>query len=281
MNPSWYDLLDVDPDATDAQIRAAWKSAIADLDPTDRKFRVLNQAAEVLLDPERRAAYDATLVESDAPPVDAVEATEPEPDRAPDEPDDVAAVDDASASVTKSETQESGGRPGWATLALGAVAVVLAIVTLVVFVRLDEPAGGSAAANTSGGSGVDAAQQAAEQAIVPLLSYDYRQLEEDAAAARSYLTEDYQADYDQFFAAAVQENAPRTQTVVSDVQVVASGIVRSGEERVDVLLFVNRPTTNKRTPEPIIFKDQVTVQMVNVDGDWLVDGLTTGELAPE
>ncbi len=115
---------------------------------------------------------------------------------------------------------------------------------------------------------------------MPILSYDYRQLDEDAAAARSYMTEDYAAEYDQFFAAAVAENAPRTQTVV-DVQVIASGIVRSGEDRVDVLLFVNRPTTNKASPEPIIFKDQVTVQMRNVDNDWQVDGLVTSELTPE
>ena len=61
MNASWYDLLDVAPDASEAEIRAAWKAAIADLDPTDRRFRVHNQAAEVLLDPQRRAAYDAEL----------------------------------------------------------------------------------------------------------------------------------------------------------------------------------------------------------------------------
>ena len=56
--PSWYDLLGVEPDATAGEIRAAWKTAIADLDPCDRRFRMLNQAAEVLLDPRSRAAYD-------------------------------------------------------------------------------------------------------------------------------------------------------------------------------------------------------------------------------
>ena len=54
-----YDVLDVDPSATADQIRTAWRSAVADLDPTDRRFRAYNQAAEVLLDPERRDAYDA------------------------------------------------------------------------------------------------------------------------------------------------------------------------------------------------------------------------------
>ena len=60
-SPSWYDLLGVEPGATEAEIRSAWKAAIADLDPSDRRFRVLNRAAEVLLDPEQRAAYDAEL----------------------------------------------------------------------------------------------------------------------------------------------------------------------------------------------------------------------------
>ena len=58
---TWYDVLDVEPDRAADEIRAAWRAAVADLDPTDRRFRVYNQAAEVLLDPERRAAYDAEL----------------------------------------------------------------------------------------------------------------------------------------------------------------------------------------------------------------------------
>ena len=46
-----YDVLDVAPTATADEIRTAWRSAVADLDPTDRRFRAYNQAAEVLLDP--------------------------------------------------------------------------------------------------------------------------------------------------------------------------------------------------------------------------------------
>ena len=58
----------------------------------------------------------------------------------------------------------------------------------------------------------------------------------------------------------------------------ASGVVRSGVDRVQVLLFVNRPTTNKQSEEPVIYKDQVTVTMVQRDGDWLVDDLETTPL---
>ena len=68
VTPTWYDLLGVEPDASEDEIRAAWKAAIADLEPTDRRFKTLNEAAEVLLDGERRAAYDAGLEpEADEP----------------------------------------------------------------------------------------------------------------------------------------------------------------------------------------------------------------------
>jgi len=68
VTPTWYDLLGVEPDASADEIRAAWKAAIADLDPGDRRFRALNGAAEVLLDPEKRSEYDASLEpDEDAP----------------------------------------------------------------------------------------------------------------------------------------------------------------------------------------------------------------------
>ena len=64
--PNWYDVLDVDATASTEEIRVAWRDAIADLTPADRRFRLYNQAAEVLLDPERRAAHDAVLAEEAA-----------------------------------------------------------------------------------------------------------------------------------------------------------------------------------------------------------------------
>jgi Mce-associated membrane protein len=121
------------------------------------------------------------------------------------------------------------------------------------------------------------ARAAAERAIVPVLSYDYRDLDEDAAAARSYMTSRYQEEkYDPLFTGVVQENAERTQTVVT-TEVVDSAIVRTGEDRVDVLLFVDRATLNKSLEEPLVYKDQATVTMALVDGQWLVDDLSTGQ----
>ena len=71
--PNWYDVLDVDSSATTDEIRAAWRDAIADLTPADRRFRLYNQAAEVLLDPEQRAAHDAELARQADQPEPAVE----------------------------------------------------------------------------------------------------------------------------------------------------------------------------------------------------------------
>ena len=62
-----YAVLGVARDASTEESRTAWKRAVADLDPTDPKLNVFNQAGAVLLDEKRRAAYDAeTAVENSA-----------------------------------------------------------------------------------------------------------------------------------------------------------------------------------------------------------------------
>jgi Mce-associated membrane protein len=236
-----YDVLDVDPASSAAQIRAAWRSAVADLDPTDRRFRVYNQAAEVLLDPARRAAYDAEHPVG-PPPIE--------------------------PSVEQLGTAASARLwlvPGWV---LVVVAALLAGSLVVAGVLLAQPS------DTAVVSDTEAAQAAAERAIVPLLSYDAHHLDESAAAAHPFLTSSEQAEYDKLFAV-IRQNAPRTGTVVR-ARYLASGIVRSGTDRVDVFVLVNQVTRNRAHPEvPVVYRNQVTVSMARVGGEWLVDGLTT------
>jgi Mce-associated membrane protein len=287
MKPSLYDLLDVDRDATDAQIRAAWKASIADLDPSDRRFRAYNQAAEVLLDPGKRAAYDAELGADD----DAVPEAAADDDHGP--PPATAPVAGSAGAPTRAglgsrftalkrrlarpTPQQAGASaatparnvPAW--LLIGLAVVVAALIAGVVYFA-GQPS------DTEVEEATREAQSAAERAVVPVLSYDARTLEEDQAAAQAQMTSDYREEYDKLFEA-IKENAPRTRTAVA-AEVIASGIVRSGEDRVEVLLFVNRPTTNKARPEPVIFRDQVTVTMQRVGGDWLVDDLKTSPVAP-
>ncbi len=283
--PSWYDLLGVDRDASAEEIRTAWRAAIADLDPSDRRFRSCNQAAEVLLDPTSRAAYDAGLVEPTAPEAaPAADAAAGGDTRATRSTSDTTSADTPSADTTSevatAATQERPGRrlplvPAW-LLVVAAVLAGLALAGAVVAgVRAPEPVtdrGGVLVEESA-----EQARAAAVRAIVPVLSYDYRRLEEDAAAARSYMTSEYQEQkFDPFFSV-IEDNAPRTQTVVT-TQVVDSAVVRTGDGRVEVLVFVDRPTTNKQVTEPVVYKDQATVTMALVDGQWLVDGLRTSPI---
>lgn len=271
MIPSWYDVLGVDPTASDVEVRAAWKAAIADLDPTDRRFRAANQAAEVLLDPERRAAHDAAL---EAERLDA----EPEPDPTP-EPVLLSKPGAEPKSGTEPGTEQgatpapASGRRSVPTWLVAAVALLAAASLVLAAVLWQRELGETEDAVEDA---AQAAQSVAERAIVPLLSYDYRTMEEDRAAALSYLTDDYGAEYEQLFE--VLESSAGDLRPVVTVEVLASGVVRAGTERVQVLLFVDRPTVRRGEEEPTVYKDQVTVTLEKVGDDWLVDQLSTTPL---
>jgi Mce-associated membrane protein len=155
--------------------------------------------------------------------------------------------------------------PGWALVVVG---VLLAGALTLAGVLVARPSDASVENDT------EAAQAAAERAIVPMLSYDAHHLDRSAAAAQPYMTSDEKAQYDKLFAV-IRDNAPRTGTVVR-AKYLASGVIRSGTDRVDVFVLVNQVTTNKQHPKvPVVYKNQVTVSMAKVGGEWLVDGLTT------
>ena len=285
MTPSWYDVLGVDPGATSEEIREAWKASIADLAPTDRQFRLRNKAAEVLLDAELRSAHDAELdadADADADGDEAAPADVPaEPDEVPAPP--VVLEEAVPAPVTEPgpPAAETGATtpPVWLVAVLGVLALALAVLAVLAVVSTgDDTAGDGSSASTSGADGlpdatqVEAARSAAEAAVVPVLSYDYRTLDRDKQEALSYMTPTYQAEYDKLFEGAIRVNAPSTKTVVS-VRLLASGVVRTGPGRVDILLFVNRPTVNKQ--RSVEYHDQVTMRMVDQDGTWLADCLIT------
>jgi Mce-associated membrane protein len=272
MNASWYDVLDVEPTASAEEIRTSWRAAVAELDPTDRRFRVYNQAAEVLLDPERRAAYDDALaaeLAAEAAPVEPTAESQPEPEPAAPEPAPTAATavtDDDPHVLPDKKARALPVVPGWL---LVAVAVVLALALSLAGVLVSKPSDASVAADA------EAAQAAADKAVVPLLSYDAKHLDQSRAAVLPLLTSSFRSEYDKFFQGVVQQNAKGLGTVVR-AQYVSSGIVRTGADQVDVLVFVDQRTTNKQHPKtPVVYKSQATLSMVKSDGAWLIDGLTT------
>ncbi|MCY7401610.1 MAG: J domain-containing protein [Nocardioides sp.] len=285
MTPSWYDVLDVDPDSSTEEIRAAWKAAIGDLAPGHRRFRALNDAAEVLLDPRRRAEHDAQLAQdapveqeaypSSASPSLASSSTASEVDLDQDTGLEAAAYPLLPADTDPTADTDPAPTIRWAPpVWLVAALFVLAgaLVGLCAW-QLTIPTDSAVRASTR------AAQASAERAATAVLSFDYRDLDASEATAASFLTDDYRrTDYEPLFEV-LRENAPSTQTVVT-VEVVASGIVRSGEDRVSVLVFVNRPTLRAELTEPEVYRDQVTMEMVEVDGEWLVDAMDTNEVTP-
>ena len=249
VSPSWYDVLDVDLGATETQVRSAWKAAIADLEPTDRRFRLLNQAAEVLLDRDRRSAYDAELLTAE-----------------------LDAHQDDSARAETPARRPGWVVPGWLLVAVAAIAALVVGASAVLVA--------TAPSDASVADATRQAQSSAERAIVPILSYDASRsgdLDEDQRSAEGFMTSDYRAEYAKLFEV-IKANAPETGTKVS-AEVVASGVVRSGDDRVAVLVFVDRPTTNKQVKDPVVYKDQVTVTMQRVGDDWLVDDLVTSPAA--
>jgi len=260
-SPSWYDLLGVDSTAGEDEVRAAWKAAIADLDPTDRRFGVYSRAAEVLLDPQRRAAYDAELA-----------AAEPEPETAAgDQPGTRQAADlpvqPAVAVQRPATTRALAGRtvPAWLLAVVAVLTAGVLVAVGVIWVKV--PSDAAVEQSTRD------AEAAAERSVGPILSYDYQHLDEDQQAADSYLTPDYRKQYDDLFQV-VKQNATRTQTVVK-AQVIASSIVRSGTDRVEVFLFVDQATSNVKDKTPVVYKNQVRAQMEQVGGQWQVDCLIT------
>ena len=296
-SPTWYDLLDVEPDAATDDIRAAWKSAIADLDPTDRRFRTLNDAAAVLLDEKKRAAYDAELAALEEAAVED-EDREADEERADAEVAADAADDDEPADEEPdAEESAATGRtlpllPTWGLVAAGALALAAVVAAGVVFFGQDKVS--TVANNNVTTSTVEGAVgkqitrnhkllveeqggealEAAKKAVVPLLSYDYSKMDESKSKAHDVMTKDYREDYDRLFAVLV-DNVPETKTVVKTLAPVDAGVIRVSEDTVQILVLVDRQVTNAQRSTPIGYQEYAMLTMAKVGDEWLVDKVET------
>ncbi|KRF12954.1 J domain-containing protein [Nocardioides sp. Soil796] len=280
MSASWYDVLGVGRDATTDEIRAAWKESIGSLEPTDRRFKVYNEAAGVLLDDEQRAAYDETLA-----PEEPEEPSEPDEVAADDEPaaeEDEAEADDEVAAAGADETA-AGTETGPTGPARSRLDVNVPNWLLVVLLVATLAAAAGAAVLQRGNddpdveSNVAAARTAAEAAVPKVLTYDYRYPDRDHDAAMRLLTGDFRDEYDTLWNDAILPNLEKTKaTAVSES--LGSGVVRaSGNgERVEIVVVLSSRTTNRNVstelpPLPL------TVQMVEKNGEWLVADLDLWE----
>lgn len=284
--PSWYDILGVDRSASPEQIKAAWREATDKFEPGSgqSQFMLFNEAANVLLDPARRREYDEQLggrtepTEAPAPPA---EAPAPPAETITEVPPAEPAQDGPQA-----DRQPVLVR---ALVALTALAVVVALVfAVLIWQRASKVDAGFFEGVTQGDSearqdAATSASAAAERALGAALSYDYRRMEADRQRALGFMTDRYGkkfADtFDKLLTAAEEgkpNNVVKTKTVVKAVvrQVGVMNPSAASTERVRLLAYVNQ-TAVKGSETPTIFENRVAVTMVERDGEWLIDGITS------
>ena len=292
MSASWYDVLGVDRAASAEEIREVWKSAIADLEPTDRRFRACNQAAEVLLDPTRRAAYDAEL-EPEPEPELLEDELEPEPislsKAAPDEvlpdeelPDarsDWTTRDWSAPGFSEGEPRRDGWLvPAWLLIAMaGAILVLLASALFVLKSadpNVDPFAWVRGEDNAKVEDSADEARQAAEKSIPLVLSYDYRTLERDHDRAVRVLTGEQLKEYESTWSDGIEPNAAKARAVVeTSVPESSIGLINLSEDgdHVELLVVVDSQTRNVKVTNRQTLG--LTVTMVRRGGEWLIEDL--------
>jgi Mce-associated membrane protein len=299
-NPTWYDILGVDRDATPEQVKAAWRAATDKFEPGSgtSQFRLFNEAADVLLDPDRRAAYDAGLGVG-TPVADDVTASDAEPvaDRQlepAEEPD--AADRPVSHQVTTAPDVEpeagpagSAGVLGWfeakfAWVVLVCVPILVAslVAALVALFGVHvwkADADGLLSTVRTFDAGPDASA-AAERALKAVLSYDYRHMEADRDRAVQFLTPSYKKDYLKTFNDLLTKGpdgspgpVEKTQAVVT-ADVLDTGVVDAEADRVRVVAFVNQSSA-KGEAQPTVFQNRVVATMVRRGDRWLVDNLAS------
>lgn len=291
-NPTWYDILGVDRDATPDQIKAAWRAATDKFEPGSgtSQFRLFNEAADVLLDPARREAYDAELGGSEASE-DAVAEAEADADAEveadADEPAPPLAPEAEPAAAPASPDRDTPRAVGW----LGDRFVWIAVVCVPVLVASIVAAlvavfglhlwkadvEGLAPTVRTFDAGPDASA-AAERALKAVLSYDYRHMEADRDRAVQFLTPAYKKDYLKTFNELLTQGpdgspgpVEKTKAVVT-ADVLDTGVVDAESDRVRIIAFVNQSSV-KGDGQPTVFQNRVVATMVHRGDRWLVDNL--------
>jgi Mce-associated membrane protein len=118
-----------------------------------------------------------------------------------------------------------------------------------------------------------AAMSAATTGVATVLSYNYRSLDHDFAAAEALLTPSFRKAYDATTAKAVQPLAAKYKAV-STAQVSAAGVISASTSRATVLVFVSQTVTNSQLSAPRLDRSRIQVELVRAHGTWLINKLT-------
>lgn len=110
---------------------------------------------------------------------------------------------------------------------------------------------------------------AARDGTVAILSYSPATLDRDFATAKSRLTGDFLAYYDQFTQQIVTP-AAKEKAVTTTAQMMGAAVSEIHSKSAVVLVFVNQSTTSKERPDPTMAASSVLVSLTRVDGKWLI-----------
>ena len=286
---TWYDVLGVSRDATPEQIKAAWRHATDTFEPGSgsAQFRMFNEAADVLLDPERRAAYDVELGAEPAPagspapissrkddsaaPPPPAPVVHDEPADGSEEPTDPEPADEPVAPRRERVTRSR--RPSRTQALVAAALALLSVVAIVFAVRY----GLAVREDGRVADARDEAPAAAERAAKAMLSYNYKQLPADRERAAAYLTDSFKKKYLANFTLLEKQKdgtpgaAVQTKTVVT-ATVLGSGVVDAEDGAARVLVYVNQ-VSQKPGVDPQIFQNRVSMKMEQQGNRWLVADL--------
>jgi Mce-associated membrane protein len=299
---TWYELLGVAQDAPADEIKRAWRDATDKFEPGSgtSQFRLFNEAADVLLNPERRAAYDAELagagpatVEAEPePPADEAAVEVPVLDEPVAEtPEVVVPVDagdeeaadagpDAEPTPAVDESEAPKGTGLLARLDRSFVWVALICAPIIIAaVVLAAVTHHSASEKVDTWEAGKEAAATADRALTSVLGYDYRKMDSDEERAVRFLTPEYAKKFKKTFSLLTTgpdgEVGPavKTKTVVS-ADVLGTGVMDAEPDRVRVVAFVNQAAT-KGEASPSIFQNRVVVTMVRRGDTWLIDDVKT------
>ncbi|MDQ6525754.1 hypothetical protein RB608_19215 [Nocardioides sp. LHD-245] len=279
MTTNLYDLLDVDESATEDEIRAAWKAAIADLDPTERRFRAYSDAAGVLLAPDKRAAYDAELAAERAAEAAAAEPAPVVPAVADPAEADPAPSDPALSDPAPSDLAPRRA-PGTVALVAAGVAAVLAVglaVTLALLpgARGDQSAKEVAERNLGFEKTSVEVENAAERIVAPAFSYGYQTMDADLERVTQYLTPALAAKQAKLWPELTDEATKQKIVVEAAADGVALTRLSADGRLASVVVFIRQDSV-RAEGERSTLRMWATLQLVRDSGSeqgWLLDGI--------
>ena len=110
--------------------------------------------------------------------------------------------------------------------------------------------------------------QLAAQQIPIILGFDYQTIERSRTDAYRLLTSDFRREYEDDTTKNVIPQA-RDRQVVSQVNVVGTGMLTAQRDSASVMVFMNRTVTDK-SKQPVYDGSRLRVDYQKIDGKWLI-----------